>query len=127
MRGQNIRGVAGLLVIVLVVLAAGSAIRYRHSYGTFDVMSRPVHLYVGGYRFEPTAQTPEDVAAFRPGAPHLHSVGTWSLFPIVGGRSKDIVTTDVGKCISEVAIELGHHQQAFYVMEDVANNPACGI
>ena len=127
MWGGNIRGIAALLTIVIVLAAGVSAIRYRHDYGTFNVAVRPVHLYIGGYRFEPTDPTVVDLARFHPGMPHLRTVGTWSLLPAIGGRSKDVVTPDVGKCIGEVAIELGHHQEAFYVMEDVANNPACGV
>ncbi|MBO1766995.1 hypothetical protein [Allobranchiibius sp. GilTou38] len=129
MRGQNIRGIAALLAIVVLLAAAVSAIRYRHAYGTFNVVVRPVHLYIGGYRFEPVDQVdlpPQELVRFRPGAPHLHSVGTWSLLPVVGGRSKDVITPDTGKCIALAAIELGHNHRAFYAMEDIANNPACG-
>ena len=130
MRSQNVRGVAFLVVIVIVLAALVSAIRYRHSYGTLNVSERPVHLYIDGYRFEPADQSAlsaQELARFRPGAPHVHSVGTWSLLPVVGGRSHDIVTPDTGKCIGVAAIELGHARDAFYEIDDIANNPFCGL
>lgn len=91
MRGRKAQAIAALLAVVIFAGLVVSAARYAHAYGTLNVVGRPVHLYIDGYRFEPVDRadlSAEELARFRPGAPHLHSVGTWSLFPVVGGAAK---------------------------------------
>lgn len=115
------------IVIVVVVLLLAFAVRYRRDYGTFDVSATPVHLYVHGYRFEPLAQAdvPAQVRAeFASGGRDLHQVGTWSLFPVVGGRSKNIVSPDSSHCVDIAAIKISGHY-AFYQADDIRNNTSC--
>lgn len=116
-----------VIVIVVVVLLFASAVRYRRDYGTFDVSATPVHLYVHGYRFEPVAQAdvPAQVRAeFAADGRDLRQVGTWSLFPVIGGRSKRIVSPDSSNCVNIAAIKT-KGRYAFYQADDIGNNTSC--
>ena len=128
--GRASRGALVLAVTVMLLITAGAcALRYRHAYGTFDTGRQPVHLYINGVRYDPIATSEvwsEERVRSDPPASHQHSVGAWSLVPVVHLRSKDIVTVDPSNCVNTAAIALGRNHYAYYEINDVGINEGCG-